>query len=78
MAAMRVLPLGFSWAAFLVYFCALCFVVLGGMVALIESHHPAFLAPILVGLFYFYLTWEAVVEPDLHVPPPPPPQRDGA
>lgn len=75
---MKVLPLGFSWGAFFVYFFALVFVTLGGMIGLMESGHPAFLAPVLIGLFYFYLTWEAVVEPDLYVPPPPPPQNDGA
>ncbi len=60
--------LSFSWAAFLVYVGALVFVTLGGIIGLVESHHPAFLAPILMGLFFFYITWEAVVETE---PTPP-------
>lgn len=55
--------LSFSWGAFLIYLFALCFMVLGGFYGLYESHHPAFLAPILLGLFFFYLVWEAVVGP---------------
>ena len=66
--------LGFSWGAFLVYVFALCFMVLGGFIGLVESHHPAFLAPILLGLFFFYLCWEAVVESD---DAPPPPSKQG-
>jgi hypothetical protein len=58
-----------SWGAFLVYLSALVLCVLGGFIGLIESHHPAFLAPILIGLFYFYLTWEAVAE-DVEATPP--------
>lgn len=54
--------LGFSWPAFFVYVSALSFMVLGGFWGLYASHHPAFLAPILLGLFFFYLCWEAVVE----------------
>ena len=53
------LPLGFSWGAFFVYVAAICFMVLGGFWGLFESHHPAFLAPILCGLFFFYLCWDA-------------------
>ena len=60
--------LSFSWAAFLVYVGALVFITLGGIIALIESGHPAFLAPILMGLFFFYITGEAVVETE---PTPP-------
>lgn len=56
------IPLGFSWGAFFVYVTAITFMVLGGFWGLFQSHHPAFLAPILLGLFYFYLCWEAVVE----------------
>jgi hypothetical protein len=48
--------------------------VLGGFIGLVESHHPAFLAPILLGLFFFYLCWEAVVESD---DPPPPRSKQG-
>ena len=59
----------FSWGAFLVYLSALSFVVLGGLIGLIESQHPAFLAPVLLGLFYFYLLWEAVVEVPGALPP---------
>lgn len=55
--------LSFSWGAFVVYVFALSFMVLGGFIGLVESHHPAFLAPILMGLFFFYLCWEAVVGP---------------
>jgi hypothetical protein len=62
--------LGWSWGAFLVYLAALVLVVLGGFYGLVASHHPAFLAPILLGLFYFYLCWEAVVETGAESPPP--------
>ena len=64
-------PLGFSWSAFVVYVVALMLCVGGGFICLIASHHPAFLAPILMGLFYFYLAWEAVVEEDSVNPGPP-------
>ena len=64
------LPLGFSWGAFFVYVAALILVTLGGIWGLIESRHPAFLVPILIGLFYFYLCWEAVVGPTESSPPP--------
>lgn len=70
------LPLGFSWGAFFVYVAALIFVTLGGVWGLIASGgHPAFLVPILIGLFYFYLCWEAVVE-DEDAPPAPPAQKN--
>lgn len=62
--------IGFSWGAFLVYLGALIFMVLGGFWGLFQSHHPAFLVPILLGLFYFYLCWEAVVEDESGPPPP--------
>lgn len=65
--------LGFSWGAFFVYLGALTFMVLGGFYGLVESHHPAFLAPILCGLFFFYLCWEAVVED--HTTPRTPPRN---
>ena len=67
--------LGFSWGAFLVYLSALVLMVLGGFYGLIESKHPAFLAPILMGLFYFYLCWEAVVE-DEDKPAAPPASKN--
>ncbi len=67
--------LGFSWGAFLVYLAALTLMVAGGLYGLIVSHHPAFLAPILMGLFFFYLCWEAVVE--VGDAPPPPSSRRG-
>jgi glycerol uptake facilitator-like aquaporin len=67
-------PIGFSWGAFFVYVCALVLVVGGGFIALIQSHHPAFLAPILVGLLYFYIAWEACVETGDSLPPA---KRDG-
>lgn len=70
------LPLGFSWGAFCVYVVALIIVVLGGFWGLIESHHPAFLVPILMGLFYFYLCWEAVVEDEDAAPPAPPARKN--
>lgn len=60
--------LGFSWPAFFVYVVALTFMVLGGFWGLFQSHHPAFLAPILLGLFFFYLCWEAVVETEAAPP----------
>ena len=62
--------LSFSWGAFLVYLAALVLMVLGGFYGLFESKHPAFLAPILMGLFFFYLCWEAVVGPTDELPPP--------
>jgi len=62
--------LSFSWGAFIVYVGALTFMVGGGFYGLLMSHHPAFLAPILMGLFFFYLCWEAVVETGDEVPPP--------
>ena len=71
------LPLGFSWGAFFVYVAALIFVTLGGVWGLIESHHPAFLVPILIGLFYFYLCWEAVVEDEDNPPAPPASKNHG-
>ena len=55
--------LGFSWGAFLVYLSALTLMVLGGLWGLFEFGHPVFLAPVLMGLFFFYLCWEAVVGP---------------
>lgn len=64
------IPLGFSWSAFAVYVGAVCFMVLGGFWGLFASHHPAFLVPILLGLFYFYLCWEAVVEGEDSSGPP--------
>lgn len=69
------LPLGFSWGAFLVYVGALMFMTIGGLWGLFESGHPAFLVPILLGLFYFYLAWEAVVE-DGDNPPAPPARKN--
>ena len=62
--------LSFSWGAFCVYLFALSFMVLGGFIGLLQSGHPAFLAPILMGLFFFYLCWEAVVGKDVDAPPP--------
>jgi Zn-dependent protease len=64
--------LDWNWGAFIVYVFALVFMVLGGLYGLYESrHHPAFLAPVLMGLF-FYLTWEAVVDDDDSAPLSPP------
>lgn len=65
--------LSFSWGAFLIYLTALVMITLGGIIGLIESHHPAFLAPILMGLFFFYICWEAVVETE----PAPPRSKSG-
>ncbi|MBE7518835.1 MAG: hypothetical protein HS107_06270 [Thermoflexaceae bacterium] len=62
--------LSFSWGAFLVYLAALLLMVGGGFYGLLMSEHPAFLAPILMGLFFFYLCWEAVVETGDDLPPP--------
>lgn len=53
--------LGFSWPAFLVYLFAVSFLTLGGLWGLFASENPVFLAPVLMGLFFFYLCWEAVV-----------------
>ncbi len=63
--------LGFSWPAFVVYVLALTLTLAvgGGLWGLMESRHPAFLAPVLLGLFFFYLTWEAVVEGGDDMPP---------
>lgn len=63
-------PLGFSWTAFLVYVAALTTMTGGGLICLFASGHPAFLAPVLIGLFYFYLCWEAVVEDGSSATPP--------
>lgn len=54
--------ISFSWGAFFVYLVALMTVVLGGFYGLIMTENALFLPPILVGLFFFYLCWEAVVE----------------
>ncbi|MEX2081054.1 MAG: hypothetical protein WEC33_05515 [Dehalococcoidia bacterium] len=54
----------FSWGAFLVYVAALVLITGGGFWGLLVSKHPAFLAPILMGLFFFYLAWEAAVGRD--------------
>lgn len=62
--------LSFSWGAFLVYVAALTFMTGGGFYGLIEWGHPAFLAPILMGLFFFYICWEAVVEDNQGMGPP--------
>ncbi|HEY4669345.1 MAG TPA: hypothetical protein VIH05_06185 [Tepidiformaceae bacterium] len=62
--------IGFSFGAFLVYLAALTLMVGGGFYGLIASKHPAFLVPILMGLFFFYLCWEAVVETGDRPPPP--------
>lgn len=51
----------FSFGAFLVWVAALSAVVLIGFWGLIETGHPFFLPVILLGLFYFYLGWEATV-----------------
>lgn len=59
-----------SWGAFLVYLFALCLSVLGGFMGLVQSHHPAFLAPILMGLFFFYITWQIVAEDSEYLGPP--------
>jgi hypothetical protein len=58
-----------SLGPFLVYLSALCLMVLGGFWGLVQSHHPAFLAPILMGLFFFYITWEIVAEDSNYLPP---------
>jgi hypothetical protein len=62
--------LGFSWPAFLVYLFAVSFLTVGGLWGLFESRHPAFLAPVLMGLFFFYLCWEAVVGKNVDSRPP--------
>jgi len=71
------LPLGFSWGAFVVYVGALMFMTIGGLWGLFASGHPAFLVPVLLGLFYFYLVWEAVVEDEDNPPAPPPRKNPG-
>ncbi|MGI8925312.1 MAG: hypothetical protein ACR2HN_01535 [Tepidiformaceae bacterium] len=62
--------LSFSWGAFFIYLGSLSFMTAGGLWGLVESGHPVFLAPILMGLFFFYLCWEAVVESDGDGSPP--------
>jgi hypothetical protein len=42
--------------------------VVGGLVGLFQSGHAAFLGPILVGLFFFYVLWEAVVGKEVDPP----------
>jgi hypothetical protein len=59
-----------SWGAFFVYLSALCLSVLGGFWGLVESRHPAFLVPILMGLFFFYITWKIVVDENEVLGPP--------
>lgn len=58
-----------SWGAFFVYLGALVLITLGGFIGLIQSGSPYFLAPILMGLFFFYLAWEASVEDNEPLPP---------
>ena len=60
--------IGFSWGAFLVYLVAVSFMTTGGLWGLFASRNPAFLAPILMGLFFFYLLWEAVVGKEVDPP----------
>lgn len=62
--------IGFSWGAFVVYVTALLLVTGGGLFGLLITGHPAFLGPTLLGLFFFYLCWEAVVENTGSLPPP--------
>lgn len=62
--------IGFSWGAFLVYVAALLLVTGGGLFGLIITGHPVFLAPTLLGLLFFYICWEAVVETNGSLPPP--------
>lgn len=57
-----------SWPAFVLYLCALGGMVVGGLVGLFQSGHAAFLGPILVGLFFFYVLWEAVVGKEVDPP----------
>lgn len=59
-----------SWGAFYVYLSALVLITLGGFIGLIETRNAYFLAPILMGLFFFYVAWETVAEDG-----PPPPRR---
>lgn len=61
--------IGWSWGAFLVYVVALVFVTLGGFMGLVASGHPAFLAPILMGLLYFWICYEIVAEENDPLPP---------
>ena len=58
-----------SWPAFFVYLLALTLITGGGMIGLIMSGSPYFLAPVFMGLFFFYITWQATVE-DEGAPPP--------
>jgi len=62
--------IGFSWGAFLIYLVGLVIVTGGGLFGLIITGHAAFLGPVLIGLFFFYLCWEAVVETNGSLPPP--------
>ena len=51
-----------STVMFLLYLFALVFMVLGGFFGLIESQgNPAFLLPILFGLYFFWILWEITV-----------------
>jgi hypothetical protein len=62
--------IGWSWPAFVLYVLALSGMTLGGFLGLVEYGHPAFLAPVLMGLFFFYITWKIVAEEDGALPPP--------
>jgi hypothetical protein len=64
--------IGWSWPAFVVYLLAVTLVTGGGMIGLIMSGSPYFLAPVFMGLFFFYITWQATVEDQAATPP-----RDG-
>lgn len=66
--------IGWSWGAFVVYVIALSMMTLGGLLGLIETGHRAFLLPTLMGLFFFYIAWNIVVE-DNDRPPPSSQQR---
>lgn len=66
--------IGWSWGAFIVYVAALVLMTLGGFFGLIESGYRVFLVPVLMGLFFFYITWTIVVE-DNDGPPPTSKQR---
>jgi len=59
-----------SWGAFFVYLSALCLSVLGGFWGLVTWGHPVFLAPVFMGLFFFYITWKIVVDDSEYIGPP--------
>lgn len=58
-----------SWPAFILYVGAVSYMTLGGFVCLVKFDHPVFLAPIFMGLFFYYITWQIVAGDKPALPP---------